>query len=355
MMGYPDQQEFHMSREFELLRLLPYFDSIPEQRLKSSSLLWTVRNLKEDETIWWQGEPADDLAFILSGRLRVHISEELIAELRSGELVGEAAAFTRDHRTASVSAKEVSQLLLLPISHMETLRGSHPDVYDIIIEQCLSRMARRVQDMDRKIAKLARGDSEAPRRKEDSALGKLWRKLTGAGSQLPPTALESLRKLPRLKKAEDAVLEDIITVTTPHFVEKGRPLFLESDPGESVFLLADGCVDVMRNVRGGRAEKLASLYPGALFGTGSLLLRERRNAACVASPDTNCWVYEMDVKAHSRLKGEAGRLWRESLVAALSFQLRTADDRLVALKLGGRPSKSDYDKIRCGLEGYQGS
>ena len=61
----------------------------------------------------------------------------------------------------------------------------------------------------------------------------------------------------------------------------------------------------------------------------------------------------MDLSAHRSLTGEAGRLWRESLVTALAFQLRSADNRLIVLKRG-KPSMSDYDKIRGGLEGYQG-
>ena len=141
---------------------------------------------------------------------------------------------------------------------------------------------------------------------------------------------------------------------TPHNIEKGSPLFLEQEPGDSVFLLAKGAIDVVRNVKGGKAEPLATLYPGALFGTGSLLLRERRNASCVAQEDSECWVYEMNLEAHRGLKGEAGRLWRECLVMALAFQVRNAADRLIALKVG-KPSLSDYAKLQVGLEGFQGS
>ena len=64
-------------------------------------------------------------------------------------------------------------------------------------------------------------------------------------------------------------------------------------------------------------------------------------------------VFEINRDVHNNLLGEAGRLWRESLIAALSFQLRNADDRLVSLKLGGTPSQSDFDKVRGALEGYQ--
>ncbi|MEC7986190.1 MAG: cyclic nucleotide-binding domain-containing protein [Myxococcota bacterium] len=342
-----------MYREFELLKELSFFKHLPQERLESSSLLWTARTLRAGENLWWQGQPAEEFAFICSGKLTVHIADEDIAEITVGEMLGEAGVFTKEQRNASVSALEDSELLCLPMTHLETLRGSHSDIYDLILDQCLNRMALRVQEMGRKIARLARGDSPIPERKTETAFGKFWKRLTGSNNQIPASAMTALRKLPKLKEASKDSLIQIISAMTPHKVDKGTPIFLEADPGDSVFLLADGCVDVKRNVRGGKSERLASLYTGAIFGTGSLLLRERRNAACVASANTDCWVYEMDLSAHRSLTGEAGRLWRESLVAALAFQLRSADNRLIVLKRG-KPSMSDYDKIRGGLEGYQG-
>ena len=56
----------------------------------------------------------------------------------------------------------------------------------------------------------------------------------------------------------------------------------------------EGCIEVYRNVKGGKAQLLASLFPGALLGTGSLLLKERHNTSCVANKSTDVWVYEMN-------------------------------------------------------------
>ena len=79
--------------------------------------------------------------------------------------------------------------------------------------------------------------------------------MTGANNQVPASATTALRKLPKLKEASKDTLIQIISAMTPHKADKGTPIFLESDPGDSVFLLAEGCVDVMRNVRGGKAEQ----------------------------------------------------------------------------------------------------
>ena len=87
------------------------------------------------------------------------------------------------------------------------------------------------------------------------------------------------------------------------------------------------------------------------MGTGSLILGERRNASCVASVNTDVWVYEISIVDFNNLVGEPSVLWREALLAALAFQLRNADELLVLIEQGKRPD-SDYDKVRRTLSGY---
>ena len=342
-----------MDREFELLNQLPFFQDIPKNELESSSLLWSIREVKAGAHLWWQGQPPEEFAFLCSGRLIVHIADEDIADITVGEMLGEAAVFTGETRTASISARENSVLLTLPISHLETLKGTHPSMYDLILDRCLHRMATRVQEMGKEIARLGKGNKKAPKRKQESTIERWWKKITGSKAKIPPSAETALRKLPKLKEASKDIVIQIMSVMIVHDLEKGTPLFLQGEGGDSVFLLATGSVNVVRNVRGGNAEILATLYPGALFGTGSLLLKERRNASCVAGDDDDCWVYEMNLEAHRSLTGDAKLLWKESLIAALSFQIRNAAQQVVELKIG-KPNESDYEKLRAGLDGFQG-
>ena len=84
------------------------------------------------------------------------------------------------------------------------------------------------------------------------------------------------------------------------------------------------------------------------------MLRERRNASCVAGDNTDCWVYELNLEGHRGLEGEASCLWKESLIAALAFQIRNAAQQIIELKVG-KPNETDYDKLRAGLDGFQGN
>jgi CRP/FNR family transcriptional regulator, cyclic AMP receptor protein len=344
-----------MSKESEQIQSIPLFSSLNQRQLEELSLLFDFRSVPKGKTIWWQGEPSDELAFVSQGSLGIEIAGHRIASIPAGQMAGELAVFTHDQRTASViSETEPVKIMCLSRKNLEVLRKVMPNIYDIILDVGLERTASRVNDMGKEIARLASGDGVAPKRTEANALGRWWKKLTGVDTSNPPSGLSSIRKLPRLKNAPPKELQLILSHMVPKFIPKGQALFLEGDTGDSVFLLVDGCIEVKRNVRGGRAEPLANLFSGALFGTGSLLLKERRNAACVAAENTDCWAFELNSEAYKKLKGTAGRIFRESLLFSLAFQLRNADDKLIVLKTGQRPKQSDYDLIRGDLAGFQG-
>ena len=117
-------------------------------------------------------------------------------------MLGEAAVFTGEPRSASISALEDSTLLSLSMSHLETLRGTHPSIYELILNRCLQRMATRVQEMGLEIARLGKGSNKAPTRKQESTIERWWKRLTGSKNKVPPSAETALRKLPKLKEAD---------------------------------------------------------------------------------------------------------------------------------------------------------
>lgn len=338
-----------MSNIANALASLPLFAGLRGQDLRDAAALWESRSLPEGTPLWWHGDMAEELAVVLSGSLQVRINDKGVGTVDAGELVGEAAAWTRGSRTASVRAVTDTTLAVLSSAQLPSLRAHHVTVYDSLLEHALSGLARRVRAVDREIARIAYGEGSAPGRPSQSRLGKLWKKLTTPPPRDRPSARQALRSMPAMTATHADVLTTIEGSLTPHYLPAGTPIFLEGDPGESVFVVAEGCIDVIRHVRSGRGKRLASLYPGALVGTGSLLLSERRNASCVAASTTACWVFEMNQAAFHALQGEAGRVWRESILEALRFQLSRADEQLTRLKSGTPPARTDYERIRAGL------
>src|SRR5512142_3026820 len=77
--------------------------------------LATTRNYARDEQIFSEGDKADFLYFIESGRVSVRIqkftSQEEIATMGAGECFGEMAILSNDRRNASVVALTDATLL----------------------------------------------------------------------------------------------------------------------------------------------------------------------------------------------------------------------------------------------------
>jgi len=107
---------------------------------------------------------------------------------------------------------------------------------------------------------------------------------------------------------------------------------MEGEEGDSAFLVADCDVEVLRNVRGAGSTLLATLGPGSLVGTGSLILGGgRRSASCVSTG--RGWVYEMDHATHEALSGQVARAWKEALMGELRDQILFANRILVELAM----------------------
>ncbi len=334
------------------LQSLRIFSGLDDQ-VYACSHLWTPRTLPAGESLWWHGAPADELAILVGGEIRARIQALEVGRVGAGNLLGEAAGWSGSTRTATLSAITDCELLILRAEKLEELRALHPAIYERLQDHALSVLARRIHEVDRRIARLADGTQRSPERQSLSSLARLVRRLSQVlDGTLRRSPEAVLRRLPGLDDASAVVITEISSAMTAQRVEAGDALWLEADPGESIFVLAQGTIDVLRNVGQQKATRLATLKPVALLGTGALLLRERRNASCVASE--RCVLFEMDRKSFLALRGEAGQVWRKAILSALHSQLSGADTELARLKQGGEEVlRSDYERVQGHLAGYQ--
>ena len=85
------------------------------------------------ETLIQQGEPADGMYLLLSGRVRVFVEEaggieRMVGEAGRGEFVGEMAVLIGGPRTATVRAVRDSEMVKLTAEAFEGLVRLHPEV-----------------------------------------------------------------------------------------------------------------------------------------------------------------------------------------------------------------------------------
>lgn len=294
-----------------------------------AAALWAPVSLATGMRLWAQDAPAHQIGILIAGRLAVRVGDEVVASIAPGELVGESSAFVRaDVRTGDVVAESASELVVLGSADLATLRNAFPAIYDALLERALVELSERIVATDHRIQRLVLGDRDAPL--GEGVIAWLWRRMTGKPPGPPPSVRGALLSLPVVAEASEDVIQGLIPMLLPRFVEKGTALFLEGEVGDTLYLVATGRIEVLRGSEPGRVHTLASLPPGSLFGTGAVLGHGRRVASCVAEEDA--WVFSMDRIAYNAQSGELGRVWREALLHALRSQILGADRALAKLQ-----------------------
>ena len=120
-------------------------------------------------------------------------------------------------------------------------------------------------------------------------------------------------------------LVDLASVAVPRHWGSGEVIFREGDPGDTCYVIEDGCVRVTRNHSDGRTITLAELRPGDLFGELAMFDSERRSATVEAAEDTT---------AVALLAGDMRRLLSRNpdislkLLSAFAGRLKEANERI---------------------------
>lgn len=134
--------------EFSLLA------SLPEEARRT--LLGSVRRrtFARREVIVHEGDPADSLHLVRSGRLAVQVSTPggQVAMLRlitPGEYFGEVALLDREasRRTATIIALEPAETWSISSTAFDALRARHPEIQQVV----MTALAERVEDLSRRL------------------------------------------------------------------------------------------------------------------------------------------------------------------------------------------------------------
>ena len=139
-----------------VLKAVPLFASFPEDQLRMLTTMVARRSAARSTTIMAGGDATDSLYIVLSGRLKVMMSdsdgkEVILSILGPGEFFGEMGLIDDEPRSASVVTIEPCELLSI----------SKRDFKKCLVENSEMSMAvmrglvRRLREADRKIGSLA--------------------------------------------------------------------------------------------------------------------------------------------------------------------------------------------------------
>lgn len=99
--------------KLEMLHKMPLFRFVTYQELVRVVNITDVKTFAAGETVVTEGDEGEEMFLVLSGKVRIHTGETLIAHLGPGQHLGEMSLIDKAPRSASVTAEEESRLLII--------------------------------------------------------------------------------------------------------------------------------------------------------------------------------------------------------------------------------------------------
>ena len=141
-----------------MLRNVSLFSDLPEDDLQAISSLATTRTYPKNTIIISEGDDSDSLYAILSGKVKVFLSDDdgreiIINILGDGQYFGELALIDDAERSASVMTLEDSSFLIISKEAFKTALGQYPEIAIRLIQEFTHRL-RNMTDNIKNLALL---------------------------------------------------------------------------------------------------------------------------------------------------------------------------------------------------------
>jgi CRP-like cAMP-binding protein len=270
----------------ELLATLPLFAGLAPEELNDLARVAQPFQRLPGEHLFRQGDPADSLYAVETGRLetvaRLPGDRELsLAAIEAGEVIGELALLSGGTRSATVRAVDPTAGVVIDRYAFDGLRASLRPGARAVMRRLCSLVCDRLR---RRYAALAHGLGE----KEEHANRRPSRPQTGP---VPQTDRDYASRLPFFSAFPASDLERLLTELGRLELDRGQLLVRAGHPLDALYLTLRGAVEatIQRRERTQRVRLAgpgtACAYLGVLDeGPGPVDCRARERAVVLALP-----------------------------------------------------------------------
>lgn len=112
----------------EVLRSVPLFQGMTDRAIEAIAGLAEDAEFPAGAELTREGSPGDSFVVIVTGRATVDVGGRQVRELSAGEYLGEISLIDGGPRTATVTATEPIQALIVPRVGFEKLMNDYPVV-----------------------------------------------------------------------------------------------------------------------------------------------------------------------------------------------------------------------------------
>lgn len=335
--------------------LPPIFEGLSPQDVATALQRFRTLEVDGGVRIIEEGDEDPTLVVVQRGELVVSTGPTRLARIKAGELLGEMALFAGGLRTAAVETATPCTLLALDWENYDYLRRSRHPVAFAIEEHALGALTDRLRAVGDRIARLARGTPIDHVTPSPGFFGRVA-SVFGAGGAVSAARVDGaavLAKSPLFAGAKPEVLAQVAACFTPIAAPRGHFLCTEGEPGDEMYLVADGRVDVLVATREDRVEPVATLEAGGAFGMCALVQPgQPRMASCVVRERVTALSMDRLRWAETAPRGDlVGSVLRVAMIRALADQLAYANAQLARLDLA-RPDLGAVLRAGVGVEAH---
>ncbi|MFT5355182.1 MAG: CRP-like cAMP-binding protein, partial [Polyangiales bacterium] len=144
-----DKLTREVNLKLEILHQMPLFRFVTYQELVRILNITQVRTYAAGEKVMSEGEEGDELFVVLTGGVKVHSGDTTLVELGPGQHFGEMALVDKAPRSASVTAKESTQLIAIRRRDFFDLVRKDHDVAVKLLWSFLGSLAQRLRTTSR--------------------------------------------------------------------------------------------------------------------------------------------------------------------------------------------------------------
>jgi CRP/FNR family cyclic AMP-dependent transcriptional regulator len=166
------------------LATIPFFAGLDDDALDRLAAATRVRRFRRGEVIFHVGDPGDALFVLVAGAVKISLpaetgDEAILARLGAGEMFGELALLDGAPRSATATALEASETVVLPRQRVRELIDTEPSIRDALLASLaaeLRRLTRHVEELHflditgRLAARLVRLATEGGRSSPDGSV-----------------------------------------------------------------------------------------------------------------------------------------------------------------------------------------
>lgn len=143
------------SDSFNEIRKCSFFDPIPSEQLHPIAELATIHTFVQGDKLTSEGEEISSFFVILFGRASVHVRDNEVAVIHSGECIGESTFFASEAASRSATVIAEGEVIAAEIKKADIgkLTGESRTYMD---KALLNALFRKLQQANRKIEELLR-------------------------------------------------------------------------------------------------------------------------------------------------------------------------------------------------------